>query len=235
MNSHNLPRTSFDHQDELEQTDDPIFVRSNPMAYADFTLEAVDKILGIAAQPADLFPALVPLSVPPWLRDLLAKGLNMFLLSEKARSEFIVAPILLASRELSHNAVSIYSGQSLDVDPDHGLIGECDFILAASPPVPLLRAPLVTIVEAKKNDIEAGLGQCVAQMEGARLFNERAGGKAGKTFRRIFGCVTTGEAWQFLRLESATVSIDSTKYYIDNVGAILAALQAVIGQANGTN
>ncbi len=102
--------------------------------------------------------------------------------------EFIVVPILLASRELSHDAVAIYSGQRLDVNPDQGLVGECDFILAATPPVPLLRAPLVTIVEAKKNDIESGLGQCVAQMIAARLFNE----KAGNVPFQIFGCVTTG-------------------------------------------
>ena len=197
------------------------------MSYADFTLESVDKILGVTPQPADLFPSLAPLSVPGWLREVLAKGMQLSLLSEKARSEFIVVPILLASRELSHDAVAIYSGQRLDVDPEQGLVGECDFILAATPPLPLLRAPLVTIVEAKKNDIEGGLGQCVAQMIAARLFNEQA----GKASFQIFGCVTTGEDWQFLRLETAAVSIDRARYYIDNVGAILAVLQAMIGEA----
>jgi hypothetical protein len=197
------------------------------MAYTDFSLETVDQVLGVTAVPADLFPGLSPLPVPAWLQEVLAKGMDLALLSEKARSEFIVVPILLASRELSHNAIAIYSGQRLDADPKRGLIGECDFILAATPPVPLLRAPLVTIVEAKKNDIEGGLGQCVAQMVGARLFNE----KAGRSPPHIFGCVTTGEAWQFLRLEAAAVSIDRARYYIDNVGAILAVFQAIIVQS----
>lgn len=31
-----------------------------------------------------------------------------------------------------------------------------------------LRSPIVAVVEAKKNDIEAGLGQCFAQMVAAR-------------------------------------------------------------------
>jgi len=194
------------------------------MSYTDFTLETVDKLLGVAPQPADLFPGLVSITVPGWLTEVLAKGMQLTLLSEKARSEFIVVPILLASRELSHNAIAIYSGQRLDVNPEKGLVGECDFILARTPPVPLLRAPLVTIVEAKKNDIEGGLGQCVAQMVGARMFNENA----GKPGAHVFGCVTTGEAWQFLRLEPAAVSIDRARYYIDNVGAILAVLQAII-------
>jgi hypothetical protein len=160
-----------------------IIIRLN-MAYNDFTLEAVEKTLGVTPQPADLFKSLVPLPVPPWLSDLLAKGMQLSLLSEKARSEFIVVPILLASRELSHEAIAIYSGQRLDVNPERGLVGECDFILAATPPVPLLRAPLLTIVEAKKNDIEGGLGQCVAQMVGARLFNETAGRASTQVHRR---------------------------------------------------
>jgi len=197
------------------------------LAYDDFTLEAVEKLLGVPPQPADLFKGLEPLPVPPWLRDLLTKGMQLSLLSEKARSEFIVVPILLASRELSHEAVAIYSGQRLDVNPERGLVGECDFILAATPPVPLLRAPLVTIVKAKKNDIESGLGQCVAQMVGARLSNE----KTGRRSAPVHGCVTTGEAWQFLRLEPAAVSIDRSRYYIDNVGAILAVMLAIIEQS----
>jgi hypothetical protein len=69
----------------------------------------------------------------------------------------------------------------------------------------------MVIVEAKKNDLEAGLGQCVAQMVGARLVNQRE----GSGVETIFGCVTTGEAWQFLKLEHDVISIDSERYYID--------------------
>jgi hypothetical protein len=54
--------------------------------------------------------------------------MQLALLSEKARSEFIVAPVLLVARELSHDTVAIYSGQRLDVDASRGLQGECDFI-----------------------------------------------------------------------------------------------------------
>jgi hypothetical protein len=195
------------------------------MAYTDFTLEKVEKVLGVQTQSADLFGDLKPVVVPGWLTDQLARGIELALLSEKARSEFIVSPILLAARELAGKKVSIYSGQRLDVRPEQGLVGECDFILAASPPVPLLRAPLVPIAEAKKNDVEAGLGQCAAQMVAARLFNEQE----GHAVARVFGCVTTGEAWQILRLEGDAVSIARTRYYIDNVGLVLAAWGAVLG------
>jgi hypothetical protein len=80
------------------------------------------------------------------------------------------------------------------------------------------------IVEAKKNDIDLGLGQCIAQMVGARIFNERH----GHDTRPIFGCVTTGETWQFLRLEDSIVDLDQVRYFIVNLGILLAVWQAVI-------
>jgi hypothetical protein len=194
------------------------------MAYTDFTLESAETELGVAAHPGDLFPGLAAVAVPGWLRDLLGRTMQLALVSEKARSEFIVAPILLAARELTGNAVAIYSGQRLDVDPARGLTGECDFLLARSEPVPRLRAPLLAVVEAKKNDIEAGLGPCVAQMVATGLYNERS----DVALPAVYGCVTTGEAWQFLRLEGSAVTIGRGRLYIDNVGGILAALQAIL-------
>jgi hypothetical protein len=200
------------------------------MSYTDFTLDAVEAAFGLTAQPGELFPGLQPIPVPAWLRDLLERGRQAAaLVSEKARSEFLVVPLLLAAKEFAPKALAIYSGQRLDVDPTRGLVGECDYILALTPPLPRLRAPLVTVLEAKKGDIEAGLGQCVAQMVGARLFNE----KAGEPARPVFGCVTTGEVWQFLRLEGAAVLVDSDRLFIDNVGGILAALQAIITHSLG--
>jgi hypothetical protein len=194
------------------------------MTYSDFSVDRAEELLGVTLQPVSLFPPLTPLAVPDWLREVLARGMALSLTSEKARSEFIVSPILLASRELSHNTISIYSGQRLDVQSEKGLVGECDFILAASLPVPVLRSPLITIVEAKKNDIDLGLGQCIAQMVGARIFNERHGHEISP----LFGCVTTGETWQFLRLEDSIVGLDEIRYFIVNVGLLLAVWQAVI-------
>jgi hypothetical protein len=200
------------------------------MSYTDFTLDLAESRFGLIVEPGDLFPGLQPLPVPGWLADMLDRGRAMAaLVSEKARSEFLVAPVLLACRELVPGALSIYSGQRLDVDPGQGLVGECDYILALTPPVPRLRAPLVTVLEAKRGDIELGLGQCVAQMVGARLFNERAGATPGP----VYGAVTTGEAWQFLRLEGTAVTLHPQRLFIDNLGGILAALRlALLGTSH---
>jgi hypothetical protein len=197
------------------------------MAYADFTLEIAEAELGLVAKPGTLFPGLKALPVPGWLADMLGRGMQLAMLTEKARSEFIVAPILLAVRELSGNRVSILSGPRLDVDPSRGLIGECDFLLTLSEPMPRLRAPIATIVEAKKQDIEAGLGQCVAQMFAAQLFNE----KSAQRYPAVYGCVTSGETWQFLRLAGTDLTYDQPRLYINDVGDILAAFAVSIQQA----
>jgi hypothetical protein len=194
------------------------------MAYSDFTLDRARKELGLVLQTADLFGALAAVEPPAWLLATLQGYRGLPLVSEKARGELLVMPVLAAGREMSQNVVTIFSGQTLNVDPEAGLVGECDFIVARTPPVPVLSAPVLTVVEAKKGDEEQGLGQCAAQMVGARRFNEAE----GQTNRPVFGCVTTGEDWQFLKLEGGQLAIDHRRYYIDNLGLILAVLLAVV-------
>jgi hypothetical protein len=195
------------------------------MSYSDFSLEAVESVFGLISRRGELFPGLRAVPVADWLRDTLSRGQEVAaMISEKARSEFLVVPILMAARELTTSELAIYSGQRLDVDPARGLIGECDFIIAMTPPLPRLRAPLITLLEAKKGDLESSLGQCAAQMVGARLFNDRA----GQGHFHVHGCVTSGEVWQFLRLEGSEVGIDRGRFFLDNVGGILAAIQTIL-------
>lgn len=175
------------------------------MPYCEFTLEMAERALGITTREAELFPAASPRTAPEWPPAMLARGTKLAPISETARSEFIVAPILLAAREVTGDRFAIFSGQRLDVDPDQRLSGECDLILALSPPsLPPLHAPLMTVVEAKKNDVESALGQRIAQMVGALRFNAAS----GRDLVRVSGCVTTGETWQFLKLADRTAQFE---------------------------
>ncbi|NJP07535.1 MAG: hypothetical protein HC837_18870 [Chloroflexaceae bacterium] len=192
------------------------------MTYSDFSLVQVCKTFGLVAQTRPLF-SVTERTPPVWLTDLLKRGRPFALGSEKARSEFLVVPMLLTWVEQSELPLSVYSGQRLDADPALGLVGECDFLLARTPPLPFLQAPIVALVEAKKHDIEAGMGQCAAQMVGARAFNERE----GVALPVLFGCVTSGEAWQFLQLEHDDLLIDADRYYLDNVARLLGVFAAI--------
>jgi hypothetical protein len=176
--------------------------------------------------PGMVFPVLAPAPMPAWLTDLLARGTQLRVESEKARNEFIVAPILLAVRELSGNTVGLFSGERFDVDPPAGLSGECDFILTLSHAIPVIRAPVIFVVEAKRQDIAAGLGQCAAQMIAARRFDVRH----GHPLAHVYGCVTTGEVWQFLRLDDEGIIYDTHRFFLDDIGRILAAFLHVVSE-----
>lgn len=190
------------------------------MTYSDFTLDALRHSFQLAIQQLPLFPHVNPVEVPAWLQEALQKGIPFALTREKARSEFIIAPILLTSRDLFSHPLSIHSGRRLDSAPERDLSGECDFIVTLAPPLPVIQTPIITLVEAKKNDIEASLGPCAAQTLGALLFNQ----KENTSIDTVYGCTTTGAVWQFLKLDQNTLYLDERRYYIDNVGLILGVL-----------
>jgi hypothetical protein len=196
------------------------------MAYQDFTLEKVVYDFSLELLTAQLFVDVQSLPLNPHLEFIVAKGLEIALPagSEKVRNELIVMPLLLALQDRNPDLLRIHSGANLKVDRSKGLVGECDFILSWSKIQAFVETPIFAIVEAKKQDIEAGLGQCAAQMVGAQLLNQRH----GKIIPAIFGCVTTGAEWRFLKLVEEQLTLDSQLYAIRNPPEILGVLQAIV-------
>ena len=167
--------------------------------------------------------------VPPsaWLTSVLAKTykLGKMIGTEKSRSEMIVAPILVAVRAHFDEKISLFSGRAFNVDAKLGLSGTCDFLLSRSPNQKILEAPIIAITEAKKGDLDEGLGQCTAEMVAARIFNQRR----GKPIDTIYGVVTTGEYWQFLKLESSIAYQDANIYGLTDLPKILGILHSFVG------
>jgi len=195
------------------------------MAFTDFTLENVEAKLGVTIVPGDLFPGLQSASPPPWLPPLLAQYRAVFARStEKARSESIVAPILIAAAEAAPPPVTVFSGHRFDVDAARSLVGECDFLLARTEPIPRVKAPILSVIEAKRADIDLGIGQCVAQMVATQEFNKRAN-SPGET---SYGCVTNGIGWQFLRLDGILVAMDREMFVTTDLPRLLGALRLTL-------
>ena len=200
------------------------------MSYRDFSYLGALHGFALQETTCDLFPDLTPLPPSDWLRESLRRMVKYGrpVPSEKAKSEFIVAPILAEVGHRNAPHLTIHSGIRLDVAPEQGLNGECDFILAGGATAYALQAPILAMVEAKRSEVEQGMGQCVAQMFGARLYNE----KDGLPAEAMYGCVTTGETWQFLKLNGNTLIIDSQRYYLDTIERLLAVLQSIVGQVD---
>jgi hypothetical protein len=197
------------------------------MSYSDFKLNEIIKIFNLTIiETSQLFSDVAEIEPSEYLKYTLKENLDLAVAinTEKARSEMIISPILLEVRRNLHYQVSLFSGVDFNVDNERGLNGICDFIISHSVEQLFIRAPVITIVEAKNENLKTGFGQCIAEMIAAQLFNEREGNE----IKTIYGVVTIGTIWRFLKLEAQVVTIDLTEYYIRDVKKILGILSSTI-------
>ena len=197
------------------------------MAYSDFSLQRVTNNFELTiSDKIDMFAAVSELESSTLLTEILKDNVPLALSSntEKSRSEMIIAPILIELRKQLKLEISLFSGIDFTVDAEKGLNGSCDFLISHSPELLLVRSPVIIIVEAKKENINGGLGQCVAEMLAARIFNERE----ENNIPAIYGAVTSGTTWKFLKLQDQVIEIDLTEYYLRDVNKILGILASVI-------
>jgi hypothetical protein len=207
------------------------------MAYSDFTLQKLKKDFGLQVdEQRDLFAAVEPVVGSDLLNDTLQETVQLAIAinTEKARSEMIITPVLLEVRRQAKGQVSLFSGTEFNVDETKGLVGYCDYILSRSKEQLTINAPITLITEAKNENIKASLGQCIAGMVAAQQFNQREGqaivSDQALPIDTIYGAVTTGEIWKFLKLIGTTASIDLTDYYISpNLNKILGILVHGLG------
>lgn len=194
------------------------------MAYSDFTtLSNLTRQFSLILQEeTDLFATVSDQPASEFLTNTLQDNVSLALAidTEKARSEMIVAPILIELKKQFKGQISLFSGIAFNVDIEQGLNGICDFLISQSSEQLFVVAPVITIVEAKNDNIKSGLGQCVAEMVAAQLFNERE----GNSISTVYGVVTTGSHWKFLKLIDKTVFVDLTEYYLKEINKILGIL-----------
>ena len=201
------------------------------MSYSDFTLKKVKQTFGInTVENKKFLLEIQPIAASATLTDFLAESLPLAIAtgSEKARSELIISPILLEVRKILDRKISLFSGVDFTVDSALGLNGVCDFVLSLSAEQLEVEAPAVMIVEAKKSDLNPGIGQCIAEMIAAQKFNEIN----NQSIPRIYGSVTNGTVWRFLQLTEQTVKIDFTDYSLPPVDVILGILVWMVTSAN---
>ncbi len=199
------------------------------MAFSDFKYPDVIAQFGLTFDNTDdLFATVAPVPPTPTLRDSLpmTSRLATTLGTEKARSEWMVAPVLADFWGRYHGRVSLYSGATFNADPAAGLNGVCDYLICLGPQQFVVVAPPVLVAfEAKNEDMMGGLGQCVAAMIGAQRFNARLGTPADP----VYGCVTTGSVWRFVRLSGSTITLGLREYGIGEVDRLLGILVHLVG------
>ena len=194
------------------------------MSYSEFTsIIQVKQAFGLTTVEGPRFlPQTTPINPSATLIDFLANSLPVAVAtgSQKARSEMIITPVLLEVRKILQQKISLFSGEDFTVDYESGLNGICDYLISRSPEMLEIEAPAVAVVEAKKADLKTGIGQCVAEMVAMQKFNEAK----GKPISVIYGGVSNGTQWRFLKLEEKIVSIDLNDYALPPVDEILGML-----------
>jgi len=197
------------------------------MAYSDFTLDYIKtKFQLLIREDTDVFAHVDGVEVSETLQTILQEYIPLALAinTEKSRSEMMIAPILVEFRRMVRRQVSLFSGLEFNVDVQQGLNGVCDFIVSHSTEQLYITTPIIMIVEAKNENMKAGLPQCIAAMVAARLFNERQ----EHSIETLYGVVTTGNIWKFLQGAEGTVYVDLAEYHISNLGKLLGILLSMV-------
>lgn len=197
------------------------------MSYSKFTFEEVLSNFNLTLVESNgKFNNLPEVAPSQHLEETLKDNipLAVAIASEKARSEFIVAPILVAIKKQFNNRISLFSGVEFNVNIELGLSGFCDFLISRSSLQTIIQTPVVALVEAKNDNIKSGFGQCLAEMVAAQIFNQGQSNEIPK----IYGAITTGTLWQFLELEAQTATLDLQEYSLDRLPKVLGILSSFV-------
>ncbi|MGF1514872.1 MAG: hypothetical protein ACFB5Z_14415 [Elainellaceae cyanobacterium] len=199
------------------------------MSYREFTWARAKQDFDLTTVEGQrFFPPLPDVTPSPLLQETLKRNVPWAIAvgNEKARSEAIINPILLEVKDSLGGKVSVFSGEEFNIDAEVGLNGTCDFLLSLSPEQIAVEAPVLVVVEAKKDDLKRGMGQCLAEMVAAQRFNQAS----QRPIAGIYGCVSTGTIWRFLKLEEKTVTVDLTDYPVPPVEGVLGILMWIARQ-----
>jgi hypothetical protein len=194
------------------------------MAYSDFTLLELKEQFGLTDTVSSLFGELPTMEPGSLLTAHLNRALKLPLRNEKAKSELIVSPILLELVDRNSDFFTFYSGENLPADRARGLVGECDFFISRNTGSFTINMPIVAVIEAKRDNLEAGVDQCAAQLYGASLINQGL----GHPISVYYGCVTNAREWLFLKLQHDRYVIDNRRYHLDRLPELLGVFQHIL-------
>lgn len=109
----------------------------------------------------------------------------------------VITPILNAVAE-RNKPLNVWIEEPFHVDQEKGLVGEPDYLIAPATEYGGMALPPLCIIEAKKQDWDAGWAQALAEMVAASLQGADI----------CYSAVTTGRIWQFGKMENCIFSKD---------------------------
>ncbi|RUT01046.1 hypothetical protein DSM106972_070520 [Dulcicalothrix desertica PCC 7102] len=202
------------------------------MSYSDFKdLDSLRTLEITTIESVQNLIAFEPIEPSSFLIEALKRfvPLTTAINTQKARSEYMIAPIL-SEIAFINSQVSLFSGRNFNVDASRGLTGFCDFILTHNPDKLVIKAPVVVIVEAKNENINDGLAQCIASMYAAQIVNQK---NLEVQIKTVYGTFTTGQVWRFLSMDTTQqIKVDLNERYLTPINELLGILSAITSISN---
>lgn len=193
------------------------------MGYSNFNqIKSVAKKFKLDVRISSLFPKIDLVQPSACLVETVRRSTVMVMTNEKTKTERLISPILIEIAQAYTDQFSFFSGEALDVNADDDLEDDCDFFFTGQPPKPYIDAPIVALIKSRDQDTEWSVAQCAAQMQGAKLYNETE----GKAIPVIYGCVTDGTEWLFMKLEANVIHLDNRA--LTDLASIVGAWHTVL-------
>ncbi|RKZ46373.1 MAG: hypothetical protein DRR16_15595 [Candidatus Parabeggiatoa sp. nov. 3] len=163
------------------------------MSYGDFKTidEVVDKFsIQVISKP---FIERLAIEIEDYPFSKIERKLQdeMSFVNEVTICEDIIKPILDLVAE-KYNNLFVWSHVSYNVEPNEGLKGEPDYLIAPKIKYRSMALPPLCVIEAKQDKFDEGWAQALAEMVAA----SKQGVKV------CYASVTTGDIWMFGQLES---------------------------------
>jgi hypothetical protein len=148
------------------------------------------------------------------------RRLQHFDLTSTERAKELLIDAVCEEAIQHHPLLKIWKAAPLQSDD---LTGTVDYLIA--PRRAYVETPLLCVVEAKKDDFEQGLAQCLIEMKACQWNAEQEG-----TVIDIYGIVTNGEGWKFYRLATDRQVFESRLYALGEITEILGVLRHIFDQ-----
>jgi hypothetical protein len=113
--------------------------------------------------------------------------------------------------------LKIWKGGKIESDI---LIGNADYLIAEKQDY--IDIPFLCIVEAKRDDFEQGLAQCLVEMQACQWKNNQAAKGID-----VLGVVTNASEWIFYKLATTGIVYQSRAYISDDAAQSLGALHYI--------
>jgi hypothetical protein len=113
--------------------------------------------------------------------------------------------------------IKIWKGASLETNTTTGV---ADYLIAENKGY--LETPYLCIVEAKKDDFEQGLAQCLVEMQACQWENQQV-----QRSIDILGIVSNGDAWAFYKLTVNNRVYETTLYALSDIETVLGWLKYI--------